>query len=128
MKADRTPQLYMILTVILFLILSLSVFFFYRAASQEQIPSPGAQTEWVYVYVTEEATTAAPTETEAEEEGWFLRAYQGKIGIFSESGNLINIIDTNIKTLPQADRILLEEGIYTRDRAQLYAWIEDYSE
>lgn len=82
-------------------------------------------TEWVYVYVEH---TESEEMTESEEEGWFLRVWGEGIGVFREDGTLVHTVTTNIKTLPKADRDLLEEGIYVRGKDALDSLLEDYSE
>ena len=51
----------------------------------------------------------------------------GRIGIFSSDGTLIEMIDVYVKTLPIADRSLLEEGFEVVGKQRLYSIIEDYS-
>lgn len=82
-------------------------------------------TEYVYVYI-EPDTTA---DTEIASAGWMLREHNGKIGIFStESGELLEVLEVHIKTLPTADRALLREGISARSKKELLSLIEDYTE
>ena len=49
-------------------------------------------------------------------------------GIFKKDGTLLYVLDTYIKTLPEADRVLLGEGIPIETKSQLYSLIEDYTE
>ena len=99
-----------------------------RKSAKEQVPS---EPESIYVYMPQESTEEDPKESEPlpEEpsEGYLVKEYQGKIGIFSTDGLLLEIIDTYVKTLPEADRTLLGEGISVKTREELNSLVEDYS-
>ena len=45
----------------------------------------------------------------------------------TDNGTLIRVIDVYIKTLPKADRTLLEKGFVVLGETELYAIIEDYT-
>ena len=62
-----------------------------------------------------------------EERVWLIREYEERIGIFDENGALLDVIDVYVKTLPIADRSLLEEGFEVVGKQRLYSIIEDYS-
>ena len=49
-----------------------------------------------------------------------------KIGVFSEDGSLVMVIDVYVKTLPEADKRLLGEGFEVVGRSALNAVVEDY--
>lgn len=54
--------------------------------------------------------------------------YQGKIAVFDNKSRLpLNIFDTYVSTLPQHDRMLLEEGIKVQSTEELQKIIEDYT-
>lgn len=98
-----------------------------RQSAEKKLPS---ETEEVYVYLPQE--TKPPTQSEAtppEEttEGFLVKEYRGQIGIFSADGTLLEILDTYVKTLPEADRALLGEGISVKTREELNSLVEDYS-
>ena len=99
-----------------------------RKSAKEQVPS---EPESIYVYMPQESTEEDPKESEPlpEEpsEGYLVKEYQGKIGIFSTDGLLLEIIDTYVKTLPKSDQNLLKEGIYLEDERELLELIQDYS-
>ncbi len=84
--------------------------------------------EFVYIYLSQDDKASQADVETGEISGWILRAYQDRIGIFREDGSLENILDIQIKTLPKADQLLLEEGIYAKDQNMLDSLIEDYSE
>ena len=85
-------------------------------------------TEEVYVYLPqEENESELPLPETPETSGYLVKEYRGQIGIFSSDGTLLEILDTYIKTLPEADRALLGEGISVKTKAEMYAIIEDYS-
>ena len=51
------------------------------------------------------------------EDYYTVKEYQGKVAIFNSKSNLpLNIFDTYVSTLPQHDRMLLEEGITIENR------------
>ena len=84
------------------------------------------ETDYVYVYMGTSPTTEQTDATE-EERVWIIREYEERIGVFSEGGELVKVIDVYTKTLPEADRRLLREGIRVTSEKQLYSIIEDYS-
>jgi len=55
-----------------------------------------------------------------------MREVGGKIGIYSEDGYLIRMIDVQVKTLPQKDREELSRGIYVNSWRELASLIQDY--
>ena len=84
------------------------------------------ETDYVYVYMGTSPTTEQ-TDATKEERVWIIREYEERIGVFSEGGELVKVIDVYTKTLPEADRRLLREGIRVTSEKQLYSIIEDYS-
>ena len=86
-------------------------------------------TEIVYIPVYYETSIESESEELFEEEKnmYNIRAYEGKIGIFSEEGKLLKILEVYIKTLPEADREMLEKGFYVIGEDDLHAIIEDYT-
>ncbi len=99
---------------------------------QKNTPSAtvDGDSEYIYVYVTEpEPVTEAPVTDPAEtvDEGWLVKEYDQRIGIFRLDGSLLYVLDTYTKTLPKADRDLLKEGISIQTKEELYALIEDYT-
>ena len=56
---------------------------------------------------------------------FILKNYNGVIGVFDQSGILTDIIDVDIKSLPEQDRTMLEAGIWARSRQELASLIED---
>ena len=86
------------------------------------------QTEEIYVYLPqEENESELPLPETPETSGYLVKEYRGQIGIFSADGTLLESLDTYIKTLPEADRTLLGEGIWVETREALNSLIEDYS-
>ncbi len=100
--------------------------------------------EPIYTTVTETVIAtekifvwASPPETDhecdtekdpTEERVWIIREYEGRIGVFSEDGALLDVIDIYTKTLPETDKNLLREGIRITSEQALRAIIEDYSD
>ena len=58
---------------------------------------------------------------------FILKNHNGVIGVFDQSGILTDIIDVDIKSLPEQDRTMLEAGIWARSRQELASLIEDYT-
>ncbi len=84
------------------------------------------QTEYVYIKV-EDTNADGISDTAADTEKYIVREYMGKIGIFVEDGSLLDVIDTYVNTLPEADKRLLGEGIEIIGQQQLFEIIQDYS-
>jgi hypothetical protein len=60
--------------------------------------------------------------------GYFLREYNGKIGIFSAgSDSPQQVLDVTIDSLPDEDQQMLVVGIYAPNKEELLKRIEDYS-
>ena len=74
-----------------------------------------------------ETESIITSETADKEKRYVVKSHKGKIGIFSSDGDLIQIIDVYIKTLPIADREMLEEGIDIDNVDELRDIIEDYT-
>lgn len=58
---------------------------------------------------------------------FILKEYEGCIGIFDNDGVLIDVIDIQIKSLPETDRNMLRTGIYAFSKNELMSLIEDYT-
>lgn len=82
--------------------------------------------EIVYVPIYTEPEDEEQVEEPAEIT-YNVKEYGGKIGVFSESGALIRIIDINIKSLPATDRDLLEKGFSVKGESALLSIVEDYT-
>ena len=56
-----------------------------------------------------------------------VRTYEGRIGIFLNDSEVpFEELDVDVGLLPEADQVLLEEGIRVTDREHLNRLIEDY--
>lgn len=115
-------------SVIMLGILVTAVWMLSASSQQTVLPSP-SDTEHIYVYLTE---SLPPAETEAQDTsslavGWIVKEHDGRIGIFDREGVLLFVLDTYIKTLPEADKRLLGEGIFIETKGQLLSLIEDYT-
>ena len=94
--------------------------------SRQNAPSIQTVTELVYVYISEESPSSPPIHDEVKRLFW-VQEYGEKIGIFSEDGTLLEVLDVYVKTLPKADRDLLEEGFMLFSEEELRAIREDYT-
>lgn len=95
------------------------------AEAPETVVEQITSTKVEYVYVRQEESE---TEAQVEEKTYTVKEYNEKICIFNADGSLFESLDTNIKSLPEADRRLLREGFEVIGRSQLNSIIEDYSE
>ncbi len=95
----------------------------------ERIVETVVETDYVYVYL-DDTTDVTETTTSTAEDFLTLiaREYEGKIGIFDSTDKLIQILDVNVSTLPEADRKLLRAGIKISSKAELNSLIEDYTD
>ncbi len=88
-------------------------------------------TEIVYIPIISEGVSDTTSQTEIESETekteYTVKSYEGKIGIFTDNGTLVRVIDVYIKTLPKADRNLLEKGFIVTNESELRSVIEDYT-
>ena len=127
MKKTRIYLLVSSYAILMLLILLITVLFF--SFTLKELTMNYAVPSKHYIYVesspTPSITPDSPSKEEAE--GWIVKEYEGKIGIFQADGTLIYTIDTYVKTLPEADRRLLGEGLTVQTRSELNAIIEDYS-
>ena len=72
-------------------------------------------------------TVSVASDKKEENNIFVLREYEGIIGIYDDNGVLIDIINVNIKSLPEADRNMLQAGIYALSRNELISLREDYT-
>ncbi|MBQ9085837.1 MAG: hypothetical protein IJY47_01480 [Clostridia bacterium] len=127
MKKKIVPILLSLYAVVLCTILIVSVLFLLHALKRERELNQNTETaDPIYVYLEKETVTTE-AETSSELEGYWVREYREKIGVFLPDGTLYQILDTYVKTLPKADQSLLKEGIYLENDIQLNALIEDYT-
>ena len=116
--------------VCLLILLSVTTVTFLQTLRRSSGTQPPAETEEIYVYLPQDSETD-PKEPEIiekeESEEYLVKEYRGQIGIFSTDGTLLEVLDTYVKTLPEADRALLGEGISVKTKAELNSLIEDYS-
>ena len=93
--------------------------------------STPAVTQIVYIPIITETDSEAITETQIENETtefiYTVKSYEGKIGIFTDRGSLVRVLEVYIKTLPKADQNLLEKGVLVASEAELRSIIEDYT-
>ena len=110
--------------MIVILVVSLWFVFNSRDTNEVVIEESSIQTE--YVYVVKDEIKDTETETTEKEKIYLVREHMNKIGIFDESGTLIKVLEVYIKTLPEADKRMLDEGFEVIGEKQLNAIIEDY--
>ena len=138
MKGERKSIIILCIYVFIMLIVcGITTSALKRGFSNENITSENTETkaslvtEIVYIPIFSEANSDSTTETELKTETqiqeYFIKSYEGKIGVFTEDSTLVRVIDVYIKTLPKADRRLLEKGFSVMGEAELRAVIQDYT-
>ena len=126
MKKNVYPLLILYVGVIFILLLA-SVLILMSALRQERAEGDEKISEEpIYVYL-EKDTLDTDEESLPPLLGYYAREYRDKIGIFYVDGSLYQVLDTYVKTLPEADRSMLREGIYLEDEKALRGLIEDYT-
>ena len=109
-------------------LMGIAVLIYKAPKPQKPVTETVIHTEYIYVWATPETTVA---EFESEPPAQILRIvreYNGRIGIFSEKDELLEVINVYTKTLPETDRRLLREGIIVTSEQELRGIIEDYSD
>lgn len=96
------------------------------------IISTATAQHWKAIWHEDEIITGAMAQGASQEEqreifSWVIRSYEDRIGVFDLNGELEFVADVYIMTLPEADRKLLEQGIYVHGEHQLTAIMEDYT-
>lgn len=119
----KITAIYAILMIVI-LVVSLWFVFNSRDTNEVVIEESSIQTE--YVYVVKDEIKDTETETTEKEKIYLVREHMNKIGIFDESGTLIKVLEVYVKTLPEADKRMLDEGFEIMGEKQLNAIIEDY--
>ena len=67
-------------------------------------------------------------EADTRSNAFSLRESNGKIGVYTEAGYLIRLLNVDVSTLPKTDRDRLAVGISVSSWKELIALIEDYEE
>ena len=55
-----------------------------------------------------------------------IRETNGRVAIYTADGYLIRLLDLSTDTLPSADRLALQQGIYLSSRKEVLALMEDF--
>lgn len=80
----------------------------------------------------ENSIQASTKEDEAESNGGSeslcIRAEKGRVGVYTNSGRLIHILDLDLSSLPANEREALENGISVKSWKELIKLIEDYTQ
>ena len=87
-----------------------------QTAQEPDLPAVSGQTE-----------PAQPILQENNSPVYRLGTSQGRLAVFVEGSDEPEmVLDVYLSTLPEADRLLLEQGIEAQSYAQLVSMIEDY--
>ncbi len=121
-------------SILALIILSVSVNTLMKRANNASAAPHEIITEYVYIdndniplQTDTELTDTESNTVNAEKEIFIIREYMEKIGVFSQKGELLIMLEVYTKTLPEADKILLGEGFEVVGKNQLNAIIEDYT-
>lgn len=98
-----------------------------QALPEKEAEAESTDAETEYIYIRADSAQDSGDSTAAEETVYTVREYRGQIGIFLSDGTLMDVLDVNIKSLPEADRRLLGEGIEVLGKKRLNSLIEDYT-
>ena len=72
-------------------------------------------------------SSSTPPKEVSTSSGYFVQSYEGHIGIFRNGEDKpMEETQVELNALPEADQILLQEGIYAESEAELRQIIEDY--
>ena len=115
-----------IYAVLMLGILVISLWFAFKSHSTKEVVNKEVFIQTEYVYVVKDEQKETESERTDKEKVYAVREHMGKIGIFDKDGMLINVLDVYVKTLPEADKRMLEEGFEIVGEKQLNAIIEDY--
>ena len=115
-----------IYAIAMLLILVISLIIVFKTHNTTEVINQEKLIQTEYIYVVKDEPTDAETETVDTEKIYTVRAHMGKIGIFDQNGTLIKVLEVYVKTLPEADKRMLEEGFEVIGTKQLNAIIEDY--
>ena len=69
----------------------------------------------------------ASATTEGSDVCYLVREHDGIIGVFTAEGDLEYTIEVYVRTLPEADRRLLSDGIFAQNKAELLEILGDYN-
>ncbi|MBQ2999870.1 MAG: hypothetical protein IJD64_05350, partial [Clostridia bacterium] len=100
--AWRFAVLYTLLLIVMF---SATTVILLHTLKKSTDQPPKSETEEIYVYLPQEDDESESiTPPQSETERYVVKEYHGQIGIFSSDGTLLEVLDTYVKTLPEADR------------------------
>lgn len=71
------------------------------------------------------AAQAETAEADAEHSGYMIGVSDGRVAVFRD-GELYVRTDTQVSSLPKADRMRLEEGIYLDSLKEIKKLLQDY--
>ena len=122
-KSVHITVWYVMLTVLTVLGTAMFVLFFNLNNKMDELRANSEQLELKVSKLSEINTE----DIDNDNTTYILKNHNGVIGVFDISGVLTDIIDVDIKSLPEQDRTLLEAGIWARSRQELASLIEDYT-
>ncbi|MBE6535902.1 MAG: hypothetical protein E7677_04695 [Ruminococcaceae bacterium] len=125
-KINLILKITAIYAILMIAILVISLWFVFNSRDINEVIIEESSMQTEYVYVVKDEIKEPETETADKEKIYIVREHMDKIGIFDESGTLIKVLEVYVKTLPEADKRMLEEGFEVVGKKQLNAIIEDY--
>ena len=79
-----------------------------------------------HLVLKQEEPTEIPVDADAEI--FVLREFEGKLGVYDESGVMLHWVELDLALLPQSERQALSEGITVEGRMALLSYLLDYGE
>ena len=64
--------------------------------------------------------------SEPQSASFYAKTVNGRIGIYTEDGYLVRLLELNVATLPDGERAALEKGIFKDSWEELLALLQDY--
>ena len=125
-KINFVLKITAIYAILMLAILVISLWLTFHSSNTDEIVTEEKLIQTEYVYVVKDEPQESDTEASDTEKIYTVHEYMGKIGIFDENGTLIKVLEVYVKTLPEADKRILEEGFQVVGIKQLNAIIEDY--
>lgn len=137
MKNESKSIIIMCFYVIVMIgILVLSVYLLNGSREKDQInndlnfhTTDVTETRVIYVpiYFEETVKTEEESTSTSQIKYFTVKNYGQKIGVFNEEQTLVSVIEVYTKTLPKADRDLLEKGMVVFSEDELRRIVEDYT-
>ncbi len=123
---NKNPQITIWTIISVTTVILCSVTFILSLSLSKKVNKLQAESEEMELKVAKISEISSEV-TENTDVAFVLKNHNGVIGVFDQFGVLTDIINVDIKSLPERDRSMLEAGIWARSRQELASLIEDYT-